>query len=236
MELWIIPFAVLFIASVVSLLLRSERRVAKNQVQRPPRARASEYVAAQLIYRGGDWDSNAGALEALCRFYRENVDASVRFQVRPGVPGRSLAGVAFLFATGHFGFDMESADVQGLIAWAEAGGTGLIEDNNGMDAAFREFLRGHEMELSSDVDSMLFREPFPVPGGRMPKIMHHAGKPPALYSIVMNGKKTRLYYSFSADLGDGWEPGDKHGVSADIKEMSLRMGSNLLHHAIRGNV
>ncbi len=223
----------MFILCVVWLLLyRTEDVGVSEKKERILPASRKPFVVAQLIYRGGDWDSNSGALEVLCRYYKEHVDPSVAFDLRFGVPGRGLAGVSFLYATGHFGFDLEPADLAGLVEWAAAGGIGMIEDNNGMDAAFRRFVEEQGFGLSADVDRGIFQKPFAMPGGRMPKIMKHAGKPSALLSIVIRGKPTRLYYSFSADLGDGWEHGGKHNLSEELRERSLQMGANLLHQAI----
>ncbi len=192
------------------------------------------FKVAQMRYEGGDWAANPGALEELCRFYRdecEHRDYSVVF----GPRGRELPRLRpdFVYATGHHGFSMLPVDLRGLMDYLEGGGFVLIEDNNGLDQALRWFLGeawpNHRLEVMEAGE--LFSAPFALPV--YPKVRLHQGRPARLFRIRVNERPLDFFYSFSADLGDGWQNHSHLRVPADLRRRAFEMGSNLIACSLR---
>ena len=61
----------------------------------------------------------------------------------------------------------------------------------------------------------------------LPKIHKHDGAPAQGLGLFYKGR-LMVFYSFSADLGDGWEDIEVHNDPPDKHEAALRMGLNVL--------
>ena len=188
---------------------------------------------AQLRYEGGDWPANPEALQRLCKFYATECEPR-EYRVELGLRGRTLPASRpdFVFATGHHGFTLAAPDRQGLLDYLSSGGVVLIEDNNGMDFAFRRFLGEtwphHRLEAVQG--GALFEGPFAL--SFYPKSRRHQGRPAALFRIRLDERDLDFYYSFSSDLGDGWQSNPHLQVAPDKRRLSLEMGSNFLAYAL----
>jgi hypothetical protein len=51
------------------------------------------------------------------------------------------------------------------------------------------------------------------------------------YGLFRNGRMV-LFYAFSTDIIDGWDPPGTHGNPEHLREAAYRMGVNLLVHAM----
>ena len=71
---------------------------------------------------------------------------------------------------------------------------------------------------------------YDMPQG-LPKIHEHDGKPARGYGIFV-GDRLAVYYSYSSDLGNGWENVETYNDSAALHESALRMGINLFVYAV----
>lgn len=193
------------------------------------------FTLARIKYGGGgDWYSNPTSLPNLLRFVREN--AGVACADREDVV--SLSGedifrypVAYMNGHGNVSFTPEEVDV--LRRYLTGGGFLIADDNYGMDKSFRREMRkvfpGEDLVLLPK-SHPVFRSPFPFPGG-LPKVHEHDGEPAQAYAIFHEGRMV-VFYSFQADLGDGWEDASVHNDPAEIRTAALRMGANLITWAL----
>ena len=60
----------------------------------------------------------------------------------------------------------------------------------------------------------------------LPKIHEHDGLPARGFGIFL-GDRLAVYYSFSSDLGNGWEDPEVYHDPPELHEAALRMGVNL---------
>ena len=62
------------------------------------------------------------------------------------------------------------------------------------------------------------------------KIHEHDNKPPQGFGLIYKGQLV-CFYSYEADLGDGWEDQQVHKDSDETRIKSLRMGANIIQYA-----
>jgi hypothetical protein len=65
----------------------------------------------------------------------------------------------------------------------------------------------------------------------LPKIPVHDGTPAQGFGIFI-GDRLVVYYSFSSDLGNGWEDTEVYHDPPALHEAALRMGVNLFVYAV----
>ena len=65
----------------------------------------------------------------------------------------------------------------------------------------------------------------------IPKIHEHDGLPARGFGIFL-GDRLAVYYSFSSDLGNGWEDPEVYHDPPELHEAALRMGVNLFVYAV----
>jgi hypothetical protein len=65
----------------------------------------------------------------------------------------------------------------------------------------------------------------------VPKIHEHDGKPARGFGIFI-GDRLAVYYTYSSDLGNGWEDPETYHDPAPLHEAALRMGVNLFVYAV----
>ncbi len=242
--IWIIAGLAVAFISLIPLLKPRLPRFPRGAFKKKPVSQEpleTLLSVAQLRYEGGDWNANPDSLRNLLEFYQTDhpraEKSSVRTELFFGLRGRDLSPRRhqFLYATGHADFRMDDEDLQGLLEFAAGGGVILIEDNNGLDFYFREFvlkkLPGYKFEAVKT--SPLFHTPFPMPDNRFPKIMKHGNRPAELLRLVNGNEKHDFFYSYSSDLGDGWESPGAHNLRPDKRRLALRMGVNFLDFALR---
>jgi hypothetical protein len=145
----------------------------------------------------------------------------------------ALWDLAFLHATGHGNLRFSDAELPVLRRWLVQGGFLHVDDNYGLDAAFRrEVARLFpdrplvEVPLDHPIYALVHRFPEGVP-----KIHEHDGEPARGYGIFVDGRLV-LFYSHQSDLSDGWEDPDVHGDAPAVREAALRMGVNLVAYAV----
>lgn len=231
--LGILGFLFLVLVSILALLYgRSISDGPRAQTQRSKastRRQAGSIHLRTLIYDDGDWDANRGSLENLAVFAREHLPFAI--EILPPIRGRDLRDqqLLFLYATGHRGFNLQGPDLEQWISYIQRGGFCLIEDNNGMDTAFRAFVNRNFPSAQMKPmprDAQVFAKPFKLE--QFPKVMKHDGQPAQLLRVI---DSLNLFYSYSSDLGDGWESPESHRIPQSRRIPALRMGCNLIQLA-----
>jgi hypothetical protein len=112
------------------------------------------------------------------------------------------------------------------------GGFLHIDDNYGMDPYVRPQMKKVFPELIAielPYSHPIYHQKYSFPEG-LPKIHEHDEKASQGFGWVYEGRLV-AFYSFEADLGDGWEDPDVHKDSPEGRLKALKMGANLVQYA-----
>lgn len=196
----------------------------------------ASFSLAVLQYRGGgDWYANPTSVPNLAAFCRENLGMNLGETQFVDVGSPALFNYPFIHMTGHGNVVLNSAERENLRSYLLAGGFLHIDDNYGMDP----FIRPQIKQLFPDkelievpFDHPIYHQKYNFPKG-LPKVHEHDGLPPRGYAIFHEGRMV-LFYSWEADLGDGWEDPSVHRDPETIRQQALQMGANLVQYAVMG--
>jgi hypothetical protein len=187
---------------------------------------------------GGDWYANPSSLPNLIRAIAERTSLPIeRTEGKVRLTDSSLFDYPFLHITGHGDITLSEVEVRRLREYLLRGGFLHADDNYGLDESFRrEIARVFpdrplvEVPLSHPIYHLVFEFPAGVP-----KIHEHDGKPAKGYGIFI-GNRLAMYYTYSADLGNGWEDVGTHPDPPALHEQALRLGVNLFTYAATSRV
>lgn len=193
---------------------------------------------AKLKYNGGgDWYANKTALPNLITFCKEQLGITI-------APTEEIveAGSAeiflypYIYMTGHGNVVFNSFEAENLRSYLLAGGFLHIDDNYGMDPFIRLELKKvfPELELIElPFDHEIYHQKFDFDQG-IPKIHEHDGKPAQGLGLIYEGRLV-CYYSYEADLGNGWEDQIIHKDPERVRQNALKMGANIISYAFTEN-
>lgn len=195
---------------------------------------------ARLQYEGGgDWYANPSSIPNLLLAITERTAMPVeRLEAKVRLTDSALFDYPFLHVTGHGEIKFSDAEITRLREYLRRGGFLHVDDNYGLDESFRrEIKRVFPDRPLVDVPYAhpIYHLVYDFPKGP-PKIHEHDGKPAQGFGIFI-GNRLAVYYTFSADLGNGWE--DVGTYPADppaAHEQALRMGINLFTYATTSRV
>jgi hypothetical protein len=138
----------------------------------------------------------------------------------------------YVYMTGHGNVVFSSADAENLRNYLLGGGFLHIDDNYGLD----QFIR---LEMKKVFPNLEFVElPFDHPiyhqkyhfNEGLPKVHEHDGKPPQGLGLLHEGRLV-CFYSYEADLGNGWEDQSIYNDPEAIRQEALKAGANILSFA-----
>ncbi|GAC1649158.1 MAG: DUF4159 domain-containing protein [Gemmatimonadaceae bacterium] len=202
---------------------------------RAPRSALPKLAVARLQYDGGgDWYANPSSLPNLLQALRERTSLDVdptEARVTPLDP--RLWDYPFLHMTGHGNVLFSDAEVLRLREYLLRGGFLHADDNYGLDESFRrEIARVFPDRPLVDVplNHPIYHLVYDLPKG-LPKVHEHDGKPARGFGIFV-GDRLAVFYSFSSDLGNGWEDREVYNDPPALHEAALRMGVNLFTYAV----
>jgi hypothetical protein len=201
----------------------------------PATARPGDEVRiARLQYDGGgDWYCDPSSLPNWLEI----------FQARTGIPTAEVEAIVtldsedlyrypFLYLSGHGRIVLSAEELEELRTYLDAGGFLFADDNYGLDATFREMVAklypDNELEPVSS-DHAIYRSYYELPG--LPKIHQHDGEPAQGFGVSRNGRLV-IFYSWSADIGDGLEDPDVHGDPPAVREAAAKMAVNIMMYAL----
>lgn len=200
---------------------------------------AQTYQLAVLKYNGGgDWYANLEtSLPNLVAFTNDALGTRISpEQAVVEVGSTELFQYPWVHMTGHGNVVFSDQEVQNLRNYLVGGGFIHIDDNYGMDP----FIRKEMQKVFPELDWILlppshpiYNQTFSFPRG-IPKIHEHDNKPPEGLGLIYEGRLV-CFYSFEADLGDGWEDAAVHNDPEDKRLQALQLGANLLQYVLMGD-
>ncbi len=200
----------------------------------PPSVDNAKLRLGLLKYNGGgDWYANPTALPNLAVFCNETLGTN--FSADYGtveVGSAELYNFPWIHMTGHGNVVFSSSEAENLRNYLIAGGFLHIDDNYGMDPYVRVAMEQVFPELSFvevPFDHPVYRQTFEFKNG-LPKIHEHDGESPQGFGLFYQDRLV-CYYSYSCDLGDGWEDEAVHNDPPEIRRAALQMGANLIEYA-----
>ena len=197
--------------------------------------RAPRLTVARLQYDGGgDWYANPSSIPNLLAAIRERTAFPVeRTEARVTIMDDKLWDYPFLHLTGHGNIKLTDEEVVRLREYLLRGGFLHADDNYGLDESFRREMKRvfPDRELVDvPLTHPVYHAVYDFPNG-LPKIHEHDGKAARGFGIFL-GDRLAVYYSFSSDLGNGWEDVETYHDSPALHEAALRMGINLFVYAV----
>jgi hypothetical protein len=194
---------------------------------------AQHIQVATLKYRGGgDWYSNPTALPNLVAFANQQTGTTISRQVGTVEVGSTqIFNYPFVYMTGHGNVVFSAQEAQNLRNYLMAGGFLHVDDNYGINPYFRREIQKvfPEYELVElPFSHPIYKQKFHFPDG-LPKVHEHDGKPPQGFGIIHEGRLV-LFYTYEADLGNGWEDQAVHNNPEEVRQKALQMGANMLQY------
>ncbi|MGB3798471.1 MAG: DUF4159 domain-containing protein [Lewinella sp.] len=184
---------------------------------------------------GGDWYANPTALPNLANFCNQ----TLRTDLDPDygtvdVGSAELFNFPWVHMTGHGNVVFNASEAENLRNYLIGGGFLHIDDNYGMDPFIRVameqvFPEAQFVELP--FDHPIYHQTYDFPGG-LPKIHEHDGESPQGYGMFWEDRLV-CFYTYSSDLGDGWEDESVHNDPPEIRAAALKMGANVVEFAFR---
>ncbi|MDP2176785.1 MAG: DUF4159 domain-containing protein [Bacteroidota bacterium] len=192
------------------------------------------YKIAKVKYKGGgDWYANKTALPNLVNFCNQNLKTNINPSeavVEVGSP--EIFNYPWIYLTGHGNVVFSDKDVSNLRKYLEAGGFLHIDDNYGL----KPFI---EIQMKKVFPELSFVElPFSHPiyhqtykfNNGLPKIHEHDGKTAQGFGLILKGKLV-CFFSYEADLGNGWEDASVHNDPEEKRQLAFKMGANIIQYA-----
>jgi hypothetical protein len=182
---------------------------------------------------GGDWYANPTALPNLARFCNQvlNTDFDPDYGTVE-VGSADLFNYPWVHMTGHGNVVFSRSEAENLRNYLIGGGFLHIDDNYGMDPYVRVAMQQVFPELGFvelPFDHPIYRQTYTFSNG-LPKIHEHDGEAPQGYGLIYEGRLV-CFYSFSSDLGDGWEDESVHNNPPELRAAALQMGANVIEYA-----
>jgi hypothetical protein len=190
-----------------------------------------------LVYNGGgDWYANPTALKNLAQFCNTHLNTNLSSQeAQVKVGSEDIFNYPFIHMTGHGRFFLSSSEAQNLRLYLESGGFLHIDDNYGLN----DYVRSEMKKVFPDLDFVelpfihpIYHQTFKFPQG-LPKIHEHDGEPQKGYGLIYKGRLV-CYYTYSTDLGDGWEDAEVHNNPEPVRLKALQMGANIIEYVFQG--
>lgn len=189
---------------------------------------------AKLKYNGGgDWYANKTALPNLIEFCNRNLNTNLSTQEDIVEVGSSeLFYYPYVYMTGHGNVVFSQQEAENLRYYLIGGGFLHIDDNYGLDQFIRLEMKKVFPELEfveMPFDHAIYHQKFKFDKG-LPKVHEHDGKQPQGFGLLWEGRVV-CFYSYEADLGNGWEDQVIYKDPEAIRQEALRMGANIIAFA-----
>ena len=212
---------ILKIAFIISLMLSAQTILSQN---------APLKIALLKYNGGGDWYGDPTALPNLIDFCNEQLKTDINPEPATVEAGSiDILNYPFVHITGHGNIIFSESEATNLRMYLEAGGFLHIDDNYGLDKYIRREMKKVFPELDFvelPYSHPIYHQKYDFEFG-VPKIHEHDNKPAQGFGLIW---KDRLvcFYSYEADISDGWEDQAVHNDPWEVREKALQMGANLI--------
>ncbi len=195
---------------------------------------AQELKIGRLKYNGGsDWYNDPSAEVNLLKYIGEKT----YIKTKPvyefvDLSSGNIFAYPILFMTGHGNIVFSESDAQKLRTYLMNGGFLYVDDDYGLDKAFRREIKKvfPDKELVEiPFDYGLYHCVFNFNGP--PKIHEHDNKPPRGFGIFIEGRLC-LYYTYESNPGDGWADPEVHNDPPEKRVEALKFGVNIITWAL----
>lgn len=190
---------------------------------------------ARLKYSGGgDWYNDQSSEVNLLRYVAEHTSIKTKPEyLFADLNSDEIFSYPFLFLTGHGNIVFSEQEAKRLRTYLESGGFLYVDDDYGLDAAFRReikkvFPENDLVELPFSFG--LYHSPFDFPNGP-PKTHEHDNKPPQGFGIFIE-KRLAVYYTYESNPSDGWVDPEVHHDTEKTREEALKFGTNIIVWAL----
>ncbi len=189
------------------------------------------FKIARLKYNGGgDWYNDPSAEVNLLKFIAQNTNIKTKpvYEFVDLTSG-NIFDYPFLFMTGHGNIVFSDAEAKKLRTYLENGGFLYVDDDYGLDKAFRREMKKvfPEKDLIELPFSYGLYHCFYNFNDGAPKTHEHDSKPPQGFGIFVNGRLC-LYYTYESNPSDGWADPEVHKDSPAKREEALKFGINII--------
>lgn len=191
----------------------------------------SGFMIARLKYGGGgDWYNDPSAEVNLLRFVAQNtnIKTNPKYEFVDLSTGNIFA-YPFLFMTGHGNIVFTDSEAKKLRTYLENGGFLYVDDDYGLDKAFRREIKKVFPEkdlVEIPFNYGLYNCMFDFRNGP-PKTHEHNNNPPQGFGIFVDGRLC-VYYTFESNPSDGWVDPDVHKDPPEKREEALKFGTNII--------
>lgn len=183
---------------------------------------------------GGDWYNDPSGEVNLLKFVRQNTNISVEPTYEfVDLTSDNLFIYPVIFLTGHGNVSFTDAEVRRLRAYLQNGGFLYIDDDYGLDGAIRREMKKVFPEqnfVELPFSHGIYSSHYKFPNG-LPKIHEHDAKSPQGFGLFHQGKMC-VYYTYETNPSDGWADADVHNDPPEKRELSLKIGTNILVWAL----
>ena len=193
------------------------------------------FFIARLKYNGGgDWYNDPSAEINLLKFVAQHttIKTNPKYEFVDLSTG-NIFSYPFLFMTGHGNIIFSDNDAKKLRTYLESGGFLYVDDDYGLDKAFRREIKKvfPDKELVElPFNYGLYDCVFNFKNGP-PKTHEHDNKPPQGCGIFVNGRLC-VYYTYESNPSDGWADPEVHKDPEIKREEALRFGTNIVVWAL----
>jgi len=195
----------------------------------------NEVQIARLKYSGGgDWYNDPSGEVNLLKYVQSVTGIKTRPEyVFVDINSDKIFNYPILFMTGHGNINFSESEAKRLRKYLENGGFLYADDDYGMDQAFRREMK--KVFPEQTLQEIPFNHPiyhsfFHFDKG-LPKIHEHDKKPPQGFGYFLNGRLV-VFYTYESNLGDGWVDQEVYNDPPEIRELALKMGTNIVVYAL----
>ncbi len=194
-----------------------------------------KFSITRLKYSGGgDWYNDPSAEVNLLKFIaaNTNIKTNPKYQF-VDLSTENISAYPFLFMTGHGNISFSATDAKKLRTYLENGGFLYVDDDYGLDNAFRREIKKvfPDRELVELPFSHGIYNCFYDFNNGPPKTHEHDNKPPQGFGIFVNGRLC-LYYTFESNPSDGWADPEVHNNPEEKRQEALKFGTNIIVWAL----
>lgn len=195
----------------------------------------SQITLARVKYNGGgDWYNDPSAEVNLLKYIRSNTNIPVEPKYEyVDLSSDNLFLYPIIFLTGHGTINFSDAEVRRLRAYLQNGGFLYIDDDYGLDASIRKEMKKvfpDKQFVELPFNHGIYSSHFLFPNG-LPKIHEHDNKPPLGLGIFQNDRLC-VYYTYETNPSDGWADPEVHQDPPEKREVSLKLGTNIVVWAL----